>query len=286
MLSFENEKLPSPLTQLVAGFQNIKLVTQDTKLLPNHTILENIIFPIRLFTKEKQKEKSTELLKIFGLEHLQNRLPRQISGGQRQRATIAQALANSPDVLLLDEPFSHLDNENRNILREILCKISKNDTSIILVTHQAQEALELGDRIAVLAQNKILQIGTPQNIYQKPISEKVALLLGNIVFLNWKNEKKAIRPENLKIYTENTPEKDFLQNTLENKLVGVVKNIFFMGFYYEISILLKKSSIFENDIQNNNDNNNNIIQIIFLEKILPIIGQEVYIYFDENDFLW
>ncbi len=292
-LMFENKKLPSPLTQLVAGFKNIKLVTQDTKLLPNHTILENIIFPIRNLSQENQQEKLSELLKIFHLEDLKNRTPRQISGGQRQRATIAQSLASSPDVLLLDEPFSHLDNENRIILRNILREISAQDTSIILVTHQAQEALELGDKIAVLAQKKIIQIDTPQNIYQKPISQKVASLLGNVVFLDWKNEKKAIRPEKIQIFWEKVlpsgedlggvqekalPSGEDLGGVQEKALPsgeglgGVVKNVFFIGFYYEIHIIL-------NETQNH-------IQTIFFGKNPPNIGQEVGIYFEESDFLW
>ncbi len=271
-LAFEDKKLPSPLTQLVAGFGNIKLVTQDTKLLPNHTIFENINFPIRHFSKEKQQEKITELLGIFGLENLQNRLPRQISGGQRQRATIAQALANEPDILLLDEPFSHLDNENRYILRHILRKISAQGTSIILVTHQAQEALELGDKIAVLAQNKILQMDTPKNIYEKPISQKIALLLGNLTFLplshqtayqnETQNQQKAIRPEKLQIC-----------NIAQARLKGIVKQVFFMGFFYEIQIILKENT------------EENIITLYFFGNIPPKINDEIGVSFEDKDLL-
>lgn len=261
-LTFEDKKLPSPLNQLVAGFQNIKLVTQDTKLLPNHTILENIIFPIRNLPKEKQQQKCTHLLQIFGLENLQNRLPRQISGGQRQRATIAQALANEPDVLLLDEPFSHLDNENRIILRNILRKISKQHTSIILVTHQAKEAMELGDKIAVLAQKSILQVGTPKNIYENPISLKVASLLGNVVFLPFFTEKKAIRPEKIQITSPN--------NSIYK---AEIKAVFFMGFFYELHLHAENLA----EIQD--------FYCLFLQKNPPNVGDMVGIVFDEKDFL-
>ncbi|WP_221390714.1 ABC transporter ATP-binding protein [Dyadobacter sp. NIV53] len=224
---FNGDVLPPVSGELIPGHESIKLIHQEFELFPNQTVEENIAYSLRFYDREYKKEKVEELLQITGLGYVRNQKAKLLSGGEKQRTAIAKSLAEEPDVLLLDEPFAHLDNHNRRVLADAIENLRQQQKmSCIFVTHEASDALAWSDRVAVLQFGKIIQIGTPQEIYNQPVNSYVAELTGDINWLagNVQNKKAFIRPEKIKI-TKN-PEK--------SKWYGTVDAIRFHGNHWEI----------------------------------------------------
>ena len=167
--------------------RKVGLVFQEYCLFPHMTIEENICFGLSKKIKkdpEARKRTMQELLVRFDIMELNQRYPHQISGGQQQRVAIARALANRPSLLLLDEPFSNLDEHLRETIRvEIQCILKQYGITAIVVTHDKKDALSISDRIALLNDGAIEQFDTPENIYTCPQSTYVAKYFGrtNIV---------------------------------------------------------------------------------------------------------
>jgi sulfate/thiosulfate transport system ATP-binding protein len=169
-----------------AGERNVGFVFQHYALFKHMTVAENVSFGLRVKPREKRPAKSiidaqvAELLRLVQLERLGNRYPSQLSGGQRQRVALARALAIQPGVLLLDEPFGALDAKVRKELRRWLRRLHDDmQLTSIFVTHDQEEALELADRIAVMKDGRIEQIGTPSEVYHQPATAYVYEFLGN-----------------------------------------------------------------------------------------------------------
>lgn len=151
------------------------------------TVFENIAFGLRVRpratrpSRQAIHDKVSELLKLIQLDRFGNRYPSQLSGGQRQRVALARALAIEPKVLLLDEPFGALDAKVRQGLRNWLRRLHDElHITSILVTHDQEEALEVADRIVVMNQAKIEQVGSPEEVFHRPASEFVIDFLGNV----------------------------------------------------------------------------------------------------------
>lgn len=156
---FEGKKLEGPKSKLIAGHQDIKLVAQDYRLNPNFTVKENIAYSIRTYTKAFQNERVNELFAAFGITDIELKLPKNISGGEKQRTAIAKAIADVPKVLLLDEPFSNLDNINKRKLKNSLLQLIKNEAiACIFVTHDLLDAIEFADEIGFIKEEKLLAI--------------------------------------------------------------------------------------------------------------------------------
>lgn len=156
-------------------------VFQNYALFPHLTVFENIAFPLRLkkVPKEEVKRKVFEYLDLVQLRGQEHKKPAQMSGGQKQRVSIARALISEPKVLLLDEPLSALDAKLRQQLLIDLDLIhDKVGTTFIYVTHDQAEALSVSDRVAVMSQGNVLQIGTPSEIYERPADTFVATFIG------------------------------------------------------------------------------------------------------------
>lgn len=159
--------------------RRIGYVFQDYALFPHMTVYDNISYSISKEPKKVIKEKVSELLSILRLEGLENRYPSELSGGQRQRVAIARALIFRPSLFLLDEPFAALDHPVRSKLRVDLKRIrNKFSAPTIMVTHDLEEAFILGNRIAVMNEGRIEQVGTREDVFYRPKSKKVAKFLG------------------------------------------------------------------------------------------------------------
>jgi multiple sugar transport system ATP-binding protein len=162
--------------------RNIAMVFQSYALYPHLTVEKNISFPLRAvgMPRDETRKKVEWAAKMFGIERFLDRKPRQLSGGERQRVALARAVVREPVVFLLDEPLSNLDAKLRNSARDELKHFQRNlRTTTIYVTHDQAEAMGLGDRIAVLNQGKVIQIGTPYEIYGRPMDIFVATFIGS-----------------------------------------------------------------------------------------------------------
>lgn len=162
--------------------RNIGIVFQDYALFPNMTAWGNVAFALG---KNKDKTAQTdEMLKIMGLYDIRNNYPHQLSGGQQQRVALARALIRRPDVLLMDEPFSNLDLEIREMVKDETLKILREiEATVIFVTHDQMEALSISEKIAILEGGKIQQYDTPYEIYNRPANMFVAEFIGRVNIL-------------------------------------------------------------------------------------------------------
>jgi sulfate transport system ATP-binding protein len=170
------------VTGLPPQKRNTGFVFQNYSLFSYMSVAKNIEFPLtirRVALKERSK-RVRELLSLIGMEGMEERMPSQLSGGQQQRVALARALAHRPEVLLLDEPFGALDAKIRVQLRQKLREIQQElGVTTILVTHDQDEAFEIGDRLGVIDHGKLLEVGTPNDLYQRPQQHFTASFLGS-----------------------------------------------------------------------------------------------------------
>ena len=161
--------------------RDIAMVFQNYALYPHMTVYENMAFPLKLakLSKAEIDKKVREAAQILGITEYLERKPKALSGGQRQRVAIGRAIVRSPKVLLMDEPLSNLDAKLRNQMRAELIKLRKSiDTTFIYVTHDQTEAMTLGDRIVIMKDGFVQQVGTPQEVFEHPYNLFVAGFIG------------------------------------------------------------------------------------------------------------
>lgn len=167
-----------------AAHRDTAMVFENYALYPQMTVYDNMASPLRskLYKKDEEyiKNKIQEVAEMMKMEYLLERLPSQLSNGQKQRVAMGRALVRSPRVYLMDEPLAHLDAKLRNSMRTELKEIQANfGTTSVYVTHDFMEAMSLGDRIAIVNEGKIVQIGTSDEIYYMPCNEFVSQLMGD-----------------------------------------------------------------------------------------------------------
>jgi putative spermidine/putrescine transport system ATP-binding protein len=278
------------ITYKSPNHRNIGMVFQSYALFPNLTIGQNIGFglQVRKVPETEAKDRINEMLSMIHLEQHINKYPYQLSGGQQQRIALARALAINPRVLLLDEPLSALDAKIRVELRLEIRRIQqKMGITTIYVTHDQEEALLISDRVVVMSQGCMEQVGTPANIYNFPASEFVAqfvgqlnmlpvtdvdlpnhtcILAGQRVRFEHSPERKvsesprlAIRPEELQIGTGEG----------RNALRGHVESVFFLGAVVRLRVDVGSGVMISADFFNERT------------RTLPRTGDEVIISFPE-----
>ena len=244
------------ITQLPPQKRGFGFVYQDYMLFPHLNVKDNIAYGMKINGKSDIDRKVEELAKKVRVYDLLNRKPSTLSGGERQRVAIARALALEPDVLLLDEPFGSVDYQTGEALRDMMIDIHKSlRCTIIQVTHNQEEAVILGDRIAVMKDGKIKQVGNPEDIMRKPRSKFVAEFVGTGNIFHGTAERKkdvsmvnlgdieiasshdfhgdvtlTIRPEDI-ILAENT-----FESSARNNFKGKVKELNDRGIYHEVVV--------------------------------------------------
>jgi multiple sugar transport system ATP-binding protein len=208
-----------PVTDLRPGLRSVAMVFQSYALFPHLTVADNIAFGLTVTDtpKARVKQRVRDIAELTGCAPLLGRRPGQLSGGERQRVALARALVREPAVLLLDEPLSNLDASLRADTRDELRTLhERTGGTVVHVTHDQSEALSLGDQVAVLLDGQVAQIGTPDELWQRPANRAVARFLGSpamnllpaghpLVEAGEPGREYGIRPEDLRIGETGVP---------------------------------------------------------------------------------
>ena len=210
------------LSPIPAHKRNMGMVFQSYSLFPNLDVRKNVAFGLKTRRLESSviARRVDEMLEIVQLSGLGDRFPHQLSGGQQQRVALARALAVRPEVLLLDEPMSALDTRVRSRLRDEIKRIQR-DTGVttLFVTHDQDEALAMSDRVGVMSEGRLEQVGSPHEVYQSPASPFVARFVGSINEIPSEQGTILVRPEALTIH----------ENVHHGKWIGTVVASTFQG---------------------------------------------------------
>ena len=255
------------VTNVPAYRRNIGMVFQDYALFPHMSVFDNVYFPLkaRKFGPSRGKnlgDRVRDVFKTVGLTGLEDRKPAQLSGGQQQRVALARALVYEPAVLLMDEPLSSLDRKLRKQLQAELASLHRNlSTTIVFVTHDQDEAMSLSDRIAILSDGEVQQVGTPTDLYRDPASLFVATFVGDAnifpgvttpsglrldvlgaevparhVLGNGQAASLLVRPEALRL-------EPAMANGLETGIIGTVSHMSFRGSHLDVAIVMRDGTI-------------------------------------------
>lgn len=230
-----------------AGERGIGFVFQNYALFRYMTVFENIAFGLRVQKQNRQKADARvrELIRLVGLEGMEKRYPNQLSGGQRQRVAFARAIAPSPQLLLLDEPFAAIDAKVRKELRSWLKNmIAQVGITSIFVTHDQEEAVEVADEILIINEGRLEQKGAPVDIYKKPKTSFVAQFIGtSAVYENFdgfkgfehlpKEGHVVIRPEFVEAFKSDNEK---FQNLIADAEEGTIADIAFRGNCLELTL--------------------------------------------------
>ncbi len=236
---WNGEKLLGPNFYLIPGEDFMKYLPQDFDLMPFITVKENIGKNISSLD-QKKPERIRELLEVVDMTAFENSLVKNLSGGQKQRVAIAKVMANEPEVLLLDEPFSHIDNFRKNTLRRNLFKYLKAKNILCIVaTHDTTDALSYADEILVIKDGEMLARDSPENLYNNPKSAYMATLFNEI------NEVKE-KEINLNSTSEGTLLRypNQIKKVEKSGLKVIVSAAYFKGSYYLIEVDLNERPLF------------------------------------------
>ncbi|WP_179009372.1 ABC transporter ATP-binding protein [Winogradskyella forsetii] len=201
---WKDQEILGPKYNLVVGYDFMKYVTQEFDLMPVTSVAENIGKHLSRFYPEEKERRTNELIKVVELEAFSNTKVKLLSGGQKQRVAIARALAKEPEILLLDEPFSHIDNFKKQSLRRSVFKYLKdNKISCIVATHDRNDVLGFADQLLVIHQSKIIAKDTPQHVYRNPKLPIIASFFGefNVIApfgIVYANQIKIVEKSDLK----------------------------------------------------------------------------------------
>lgn len=182
---FNNERVFNKSEKLVPGTKGIAIVHQDFQLEPGFTVFDNIRHHLIKYTREFQEQRTQELIEICNLTAIQHKQSKELSGGQKQKVALAKALIEEPPMIILDEPFSNLDNISKAEFKSILKSIVKSlNITLLFVTHDSKDALTFSDQIVIIQKGSVLQKGSSSEIVRQPKNEYAARLLGLTNILN------------------------------------------------------------------------------------------------------
>jgi iron(III) transport system ATP-binding protein len=194
-ISFQGKKIVGPSYKLIAGYEDIQLVNQDYALDLHHSVRENIRVQAQHLTFQDREEVVEELLELFLLKELEHLKAYQLSGGEQQRLALARALAKEPKILLLDEPFAHVDIHLKPRIINYLLKLRDvRGVAILLVTHNGSEAMAICDKVHFLKNSSIVRSATPKEFYYQPTDSFEGAFFGEINDLVVNRKRIIFRP--------------------------------------------------------------------------------------------
>jgi ABC-type sugar transport system ATPase subunit len=236
LVMFNGERVIGPEEKLLEGHKGIAYLSQHYELLNNYYVKDLIWFQIKV-----DEEAASQLFEICRISHLLERRTDQLSGGEKQRIALCMLLVKSPKMLILDEPFSNLDPMHTDILKAVLEDITDRlQITCLLTSHDPHDTLSWADKIFVMKDGKILQQGTPQEIYRHPVNEYVAGLFGKY---------NLLKPEQAALFGIESNGKDIFIRPEEfiinenNGIKGVIQKISFWGSFYEVEVMTKDFKI-------------------------------------------
>ena len=245
---FWNEtEVLGPKFHLIPGMPFMKYLAQDFDLMPFITVAENVGKYLSNFFPEEKQSRIAELLEIVEMTQYADVKAKLLSGGQMQRVALARVLALEPEVLLLDEPFSHIDNFRKNSLRrKLFAYLKEQNVTCIVATHDSTDVLAFADEVAIMREGKIIERGIPKFIYENPKDNYVASLFGDVNEIEISGKLQFVYPHQLKV-------------SMSSDLKVEVVNSYFRGSHYLIE------AKFGN-------------QILFFENVSEIeTGKDVYL---------
>jgi iron(III) transport system ATP-binding protein len=223
---WKDSQILGPKFNLIIGPDFMKYVSQEFDLMPFTSVSENIGAFLSNFYPEEKQERTLELLKVVELEDYANTKVKELSGGQKQRVALARAIAKQPEIILLDEPFSHIDNFKKQSLRRSLFKyLKEKNITCIVATHDKDDVLSFSDQVIVLHDAKIMANNSPQYLYKHPKDKLIASFFGEFNEINgdlvYANQLKMV-------------DFDYAQPPKKSDLIATVKQSYYKGYYYLI----------------------------------------------------
>lgn len=233
------------ITNVAANLRPTATVFQNYALFPNMNVIDNVSYGLKFkkIKKSEARKMAEEMLDTIGLKEQAYSDINKLSGGQMQRVALARALILNPKVLLLDEPFSNLDAKLRVKMREEIKQIQhKFGITMIFVTHDQEEALSISDRVVIMNEGRIEQIGKPEEVYKNPKTLFVADFIGRVNIIQLNGEKRMIRPENISIDRQRG---DFEGQIYDKQFKGVYITYFINSKYGTLQVDTLNSDIYE-----------------------------------------
>jgi len=231
-LYWKEHQILGPAFHLVPGMEFFKYVPQDFDLMPYTSVEENIAKFLSRFYPEETKQRTQELLEVIEMESFAKQKVKDLSGGQQQRVAIARALAKEPELILLDEPFSQIDNFKKNSLRrKLFAYLKEKNISCIVATHDGNDALSFADKMMVIKDHKVLALGKPSDLYQHPKEHYVAALFDDVNEIVFEGKTQFFYPHQIQIVASS-----------EHR--ATVKQSYYKGFYWLIEAEFDGQKIF------------------------------------------
>lgn len=223
---------------MIPGVDAMKYLAQDFDLMPFITVAENVGKYLSNIYPEKKAERITALLETVEMSEFANVKAKNLSGGQMQRVALARVLAKEPEVLLLDEPFSHIDSFRKNSLRRKLFRyLKEKEITTIFATHDSSDVLAFADKVIILKDGQLLEQDSPKSIYNHPKSKYIASLFGDVNEVEIEGKTTFIYPNQFEIVAK-------------SNLQVVVVNSYFLGSHYLIEANFNGKSIFFDSLDN------------------------------------
>jgi len=273
------------VTRLPAWKRNTGLVFQSYALFPHLTVAQNVAFGLemRKVPKAEADRQVAGALELVRLGHLGERLPRQLSGGQQQRVALARALAFRPDVLLLDEPLSNLDAKLRQEVRIEIRKLQQSlNLTTVMVTHDQEEALTMADRLVVMSEGSVMQVGSQRDLYERPADRFVAGFVGRSSFVSGTletpqlfrtaggipvacNTKLMPGPATVALRPERVTVAPAALSDMDNDFPGEVEFVSYLGGLIDLHVRLSPKDLVIAQIPNREDG------------FMPAVGEKVHV---------